>query len=280
MLRHCLLLAAWCLAAQRSEGKTTTRCSPDDIEAAVEAVRQHTFARRNKHVKHVYHTLTRAQLYAIHPCVTTRSDLVTPRDFALAVMASSKHRKRLVNQQQSWGARASQLGVTIAYISDKADEEGLSVTLLDDPHTRDPSYEGAQHRSLRGLQHILQLAPHARWFWMVDDDCFYDVEEAASVVRFINPAIPVIVGYVYRGHVRFSAEMRSTISGGAGMLLSRAAAQQIGAAIYTPQCPFTGLNDITISRCAYNLNIPMVRDERRTTALLTIDGTGRAYDGL
>ena len=38
------------------------------------------------------------------------------------------------------------------------------------PGALDPSYAGAQNRSLMGLQYAVAHYPHARWYWMVDDD--------------------------------------------------------------------------------------------------------------
>lgn len=242
-------------------GRATVDCYDSDVREAVEAVQNHTLARRNVHFPGVYHTLTRGQLAALHPCVTARHAPVRARHFAITVMCATKNRKRLVNQLNSWGKRATDSGAKVYYVSDKRDEEFPAVVALKDPATRDPSYDGAQHRSLRGLQNLVSKEPLAKWFWMVDDDTYYDVAEAAAAVRFINPEIPLLVGYVFRGRLRFGSNVRSSISGGAGMLLSRGAAVRMSKALYTPECPFDKLNDLTMTSCAVSLNIPMMHHE-------------------
>ena len=68
--------------------------------------------------------------------------------------------------------------------------------------------EGAQHRSLRGLQHTLCAAPAAQWYSMVDNETDVDVSEAAAVVRGINPAVPLVAGLVVRACTRGTPSTR------------------------------------------------------------------------
>jgi hypothetical protein len=263
-----LALAAVSAAELRGSGSgggnvaaaTTADCgTPTGLAAARAAVASWTRRHRHAKVRHLYHTWTRARLLSLHPCVADRSGSTRERDVVVVVMASSKKRDRLARQQASWGRRAEEAGARVVYVSDAPDAQLRGVTVLDDPASRDGTYDGAQHRSLRGLQHAVEAHPDARWYWLVDDDTYYDVSEAAAAVRFLDHRVPAAVGYVYRGMLRFGSEHRSSIFGGAGILLSAGAAAAMAPALYTAACPFTGVADITLSQCAYNLDVPLVR---------------------
>lgn len=243
------------------------RCShPASVAAATEAVT--AWARGARHHARPWYTntLTRGVLFAQHRCACDTGRPARVSDFAVVVMAASVAVERAVLQREFWAGRAERGGATVVMIAD-APYEGVNFTVLPPPapghggNASDPGYTGAQHRSLRGLAYAVAAHPSARWYWMVDDDTYYDVEEAAAAVRYINADVPVVVGYVFRGLLRFRVGHSSSISGGAGMLLSAAAARAISAAMYTPACPFTGLNDMSLSRCAHALAIPLLHHD-------------------
>jgi hypothetical protein len=186
---------------------------------------------------------------------------------AVVVRGSAAHRDRTAVAQRAGGRAAAAAGASLFYVADAppppgADSGVANVTVLGDALAREANYTGAQHRSLRGLLHAVGAAPAARWFWLVDDDTYFDVGQAAALARRVDHRVPAVLGHLFRGMLRFAgvAPMCS-VSGGAGMLLSAAAARALAGALYTPTCPFYGLNDLTLSRCAYRLGIPLVHHD-------------------
>ena len=114
-------------------------------------------------------TLTMGSLIRIHPCVTLYDGSTRVRDFVLIVMGSAKERLRLEIMQRLWSRSATDAGARIIYVSDAEDAALGTITL---PGAREPSYAGAQNRSLKGLQYAVAQYPDARWYWMVDDDTY------------------------------------------------------------------------------------------------------------
>jgi len=233
-------------------------CSAADREAAASAVSSSACAAH--HVVSPWLTAphTLGSLYALHACVADAGVRTLPSHFAVVVMCSSVKPERVVRTRASWGGAASAAGTEVLYMLDAGDAAATGGVVLEDALARAPTYEGAQHRSLRGLQHAVAAHPTARWYWLVDDDTFWDIHVMASIVRHLDPAMPVAVGCVFAGQMRWNVFPQTSLSGGAGMLLSAAAAHALAAALYTPACPFDKLNDITLSHCAYTLGIAMV----------------------
>ena len=157
-------------ATARSLDEAPT-CDDAGVAAAAAAVREWAARWRHptSHLPFYSRTLTLATLADIHECATDYEGSTTAAHFALVVMAGSKFRQRLVAMQAAWGARAAAAGAHLIYVSDVADAALGTVVL---PGAEDPSYEGAQNRSLKGLQHAVATLPDARWYWMVDDDTF------------------------------------------------------------------------------------------------------------
>ena len=201
-------------------------------------------------------SLTLGTLAAIHPCATDYEGDTTARDVAVVVMGSSAMRERLVRLRREWGARARTAGAAVIVVSDDAADADVDAVVL--PGATDPSYAGAQNRSLMGLQHAVAAVPAARWYLLVDDDTVFNVAEAVAVVRHVQWRVADVVGHVYRGVHRFRTFAGTWLSGGGGMLISRAAATALAGSLFTPACDFAGLNDVTIGRCAHNLRIPLV----------------------
>ena len=120
------------------------------------------------------------------------------------------------------------------------------------------SYDEAQHRQLRGLVHALQRPEYAAlpWVFFVDDDSWVNTRELPSLLHGWNVDAPFVLGHMWN---RPNWDPQHTWpSGGAGMLLTRAAARLYADNLYTPACPFDYSNDITLGRCAWSLKIALV----------------------
>ena len=145
-------------------------CSAADVVAANAAAKAWALRSRHPTAPFYSRTLTMGTLAAIHACTALYDGSTRTSDFVIVVMGSAKERGRMVEQQAHWGTRAAaSFGAPLLYISDVADAALESITL---PGALDPSYAGAQNRSLMGLQHAVETYPLARWYWMVDDDTY------------------------------------------------------------------------------------------------------------
>ena len=256
-----LLLLTDAVSAVAGRSGAPQRCATSDgIAAAVNATHAWTLQGRYRQQQHpdasyYVKSLTLSSLASLHECNTDYVGDTTAADVVVVVMGSAVERERLVRMRKSWGARAARVGARIIVVSDTADPNVDSVVL---PGATDPSYAGAQNRSLMGLQHAVREAPSARWYWLVDDDTWFNVEEAVALVRYVQWRVPVVVGHIYRGVLRFKVFAGTWPSGGGGMLVSAAAARALSAALFSSVCPYQGLNDVLIGRCAHELLIPLV----------------------
>jgi hypothetical protein len=120
------------------------------------------------------------------------------------------------------------------------------------------SYNVAQHRQLKGLIHALSLPENGNfsWIFLVDDDTWINTRELSIFLYGWNPDVPILFGHIYKNAL-FSKEKRTWPSGGAGMLLSRAAAVLLASSLYTSECPFDSLNDLTIGYCSWRVGIAL-----------------------
>lgn len=205
-------------------------------------------------------SLSLGALYALHPCVTDRAGDATAAHVAIVVMSAAVRRGRLVRLRRTWGARADAAGARLFLVSDEEDG-ALGTVVLSGATT--PTYEGAQVRSLKGLQHAVAAAPAARWYLLVDDDTHFDAREAVAIVRHVSPRVPVVIGHVVRRGCadceRRHRLFAGTWAAGSAMLLSAEAARAIAGALFTPACPHrAGPNDILLARCAHELHVPFV----------------------
>jgi hypothetical protein len=123
------------------------------------------------------------------------------------------------------------------------------------------SYHDAQHRSLLGLKHGATSGQwkHCDWIILVDDDTYVNIHEIPGFLVGWDPRLPLLFGHIWYGPEMRGRDEGAWPSGGAGIILSRRAAEQLSGALYTKQCPFLGLNDVTLGHCATRLGIPMVR---------------------
>lgn len=253
-------------------------CTDADRDEAAAVLRE--WALKGHHpTARLYGTpLHLARYYGLHPCLThtaaaaagsSKSNSASnsqgsgepPSDashVAVVVMASlGKHRDRLEAAREAWMATAQARGMRLTVVTER-DNATLGTIALP-PHATDPSYAGAQNRSLYGLIHaVTSASPDARWYLLVDDDTWVNPDVIARLVRHAEWRVPVLFGHVMHGAMRWSAKWTTYASGGAGILLSRAAATILAASLFTPACPFSGLNDVTIGRCAWLVGIPPV----------------------
>ena len=99
----------------------------------------------------------------------------------------------------------------------------------------------------------------------MDDDTYVNVHELPGFLVGWDPRLPLLFGHIWYGPEQRNTDEGAWPSGGAGIILSRRAAELLAANLYTKLCPFLGLNDVTLGHCATRLGIPMVR-ARPTTA--------------
>ena len=118
---------------------------------------------------------------------------LSARHFVIIVMCSEKLKERMRAVNDTWGARARAAGATVLLVTDggsaaaapapvaaaasssSAPRLPVGGGLLRLHGALDPSYAGAQNRSLKGLQYAVAMYPDARWYWMVDDDTWVGV---------------------------------------------------------------------------------------------------------
>ena len=70
--------------------------------------------------------------------------------------------------------------------------------------------------------------------------------------------LPLLFAHIWYGPEARNSDEGAWPSGGAGIILSRRAAELLAANLYTKKCPFLQLNDVTIGHCATVLRIPMI----------------------
>lgn len=85
-----------------------------------------------------------------------------------------------------------------------------------------------------------------------------NTDNLLAVLGGFNYERPLILGFIIDGATREPNVCYPFPSGGAGAVFSRPAASQIANSLYTPLCPFTKANDMTIGRCAFALGIPLI----------------------
>jgi hypothetical protein len=173
-------------------------------------------------------------------------------------MASSgRNGDRLAAIHESWVPTARAAGATVLVFTESPNAT-LGTIVLGDGGAGDGSYAAAHNRSLNGLKYAVAAHPAARWYWLVDDDTWVNVDVAAEVVRYVEWRVPAAYGHVLHGNMRWTDRWVTYISGGAGILLPRPAAVDLAGALFSADCPGAGLNDVTLGRCAWLRRIPPV----------------------
>ena len=194
------------------------------VLAASNAVQTWATGARHPTIPFYSRTLTVGGIAALHQCATDLYGDTQLSDFSIIIMGSAAKRDRLVTLRSGWGARVAAAGARSFVVSDVVDAELGTIVLSG---AGDPSYAGAQNRSLEGLRYAVRESPESRWYWMVDDDTYFNADEVLAIVRYIQWRIPIVMGHIFRGMLRFRNVAGSWPSGGAGMLLTRDAAHKL-----------------------------------------------------
>jgi hypothetical protein len=202
---------------------------------------------------------TASSVARVHACARGAWALGFPdlaRDFFFLVMGSSLRLRWLNATRRTW---ASLLPRARVWAVGDARDAGAGLETLPELAGR-ASYEDAQHRSLRGLQHAVraQLLGGARWVVLLDDDTYANALELPGFLVGWDARVPLLFGHIWYGPEWRRGDEGAWPSGGAGVILSRRAAELLADALYGERCPFLGFNDMTLGACATRLGIPMV----------------------
>lgn len=191
----------------------------------------------------------------IHPCVRSLSrQLSVRKDVLFIVMAGSVLRDRVRAMWDTWG-RGMQDSGNVLIMSD-ADDPELHMMTLPELAGRSQQAEGS-HRSLRGLQYAMSQPRYANFSWiaLVDDDAWVNVREIPAFLYGWNPAAPLMFAFFWNSPW-FKRE--SSWPSGPFMLLSRSAAETMAPRLYTPDCPFDNINDVTLGSCSWRSGVALV----------------------
>ncbi|XP_053241985.1 beta-1,3-glucosyltransferase isoform X3 [Podarcis raffonei] len=174
-------------------------------------------------------------------------DPVKKTDIFVAVKTCRKfHGDRIPIVKQTWEKEA----VLIEYYSDYA-ESSIPTVDLGVPNT-DRGHCGKTFAILeRFLKHSTAATP---WLVIVDDDTLISISRLQKFLSCYNPTEPVIIGERY-GYGLGSGGY-SYITGGGGMVFSRAAIQRLFASkcrCYSNDAP----DDMVIGMCFSGLGIPI-----------------------
>jgi len=239
----------------------------------VGAVRRRT---RPCHQTHVGGSpFTPSTVLRVHPCVRPFSPatrLPQADRMLFVVMTGLREIVRIFAVRETWGTLVPPQNILAV---GEANHSATGMVTFDEviPHETDPnpakayrlvgmhSYHDAQHRTLFGLRYGAR-APQWRgcdWIILVDDDTYVNVHELPGFLVGWDHRLPLLFGHIWYGPEMRGKDEGAWPSGGAGIILSRRAAEMLAANLYTKLCPFLGLNDVTLGHCATRLGIPMVR---------------------
>lgn len=202
---------------------------------------------------------TPSSILAVHPCTRGAWELGVPdawRDFVFVVMGGSIHLARARAIRSTWGTLVPYEKVVIFGDVNHTETGMMTLGML----AGKKSYYDAQHRTLQGLIHTMRsgLAGEALWVFLVDDDTYVNVHELPGFLVGWDSRVPLIFAHIWYGPEARGNDEGSWPSGGAGIVLSRRAADLLSVALYSKVCPFFQLNDVTIGHCATRLGIPMI----------------------
>ena len=108
-----------------------------------------------------------------------------------------------------------------------------------------PTWNDAQHRQLLGGQYLIEknLIPgDIKWVFFIDDDTWVN---GYALRGFLNAFKPLPASFVCGHHW----ESNYMLNGGAGILMGRGVFDTVVPRLYTPECPFQGTNDNTLTIC-------------------------------
>ena len=185
-------------------------------------------------------TLIKPSEYQGGPLLSTDSVIVV-------TMASAQNAERHRGITRTWGSAFRHLFLFA--------EEGGSEGLITLPELQGiTTYEGAQHRQMRGLQWLYHekhsTMQKAEWVFLVDDDSWVNVPMLLHTFSQLDSALPIVVGFLIGGFDVYEPRFQ----GGGGMLMSKAAAMQIAPNLYG-SCSVLDFNDVTVAQCVDQLGI-------------------------
>eukprot|EP00775_Hariotina_reticulata_P013196 gene13196-13327_t len=214
------------------------------------------------------------------------------------VMGSADLKERLLAQTESWLAWVPPANVVL--LSD-APVQGLNVTVLPQLpadeviakafHGKQPTnYEKANLRCVKSIQwmgkHNKAALQGIDWVFMIDDDTFVNIPLLELYLRRFSPAFAVSIGHVWDWPPGTSPSIMPGLvylSGGAGMLFSRPAIEQLAQVVFEPECPTTQydgvyLNDISLGLCSVVANVTKVHSLLFLTADVHVSDGNRFED--
>lgn len=258
-------------------------CSEDELSVVAEVVRSGVLSRQVG--DHGGPPFSPAQYAALHPCTsqcranstfaaTQQPDTLSAGNggngsafsgVGFIVLASQSTIDRAELLLEAWGSN-----VAPPWMRLYSDINNPALRMLTLPDTAGKgSYDDAQHRVLKGLQHALTQQPFdtAPFVMIIGDDTYVNLPELRYFTSQWNPDVPALFGY------QWWRDYGTWPSGGGGMLMTRAAAHALAKALYTDICPFEGHDDVTLGYCCWRLGIPLVH-----SALF--DGMGEYFKWL
>ena len=203
---------------------------------------------------------TQSSLRALHTCAQPGGDALawSPlRDVLFVVLASSTTLDRVRALRKTWASQLS-IGVNLLIVGD-ADVPGTGVDMTTLPELVGRGERGhAGHRTLRALIFAARDARYEGFAWLfaVDDDTFVNLAAMPALIGGWDVRVPMLLSFIWNSP-GFNAG-RTWPSGGAGMLMTRAAVRAFAEKLYSPQCPFDGENDLTLGTCAWRLGVALV----------------------
>lgn len=191
----------------------------------------------------------------ILPCLSSAPSPLSSDDVTFLVMASSVNVPRLQGVQRTWGSTASK----IVYMGDEAMHGMTTLPPLQGRGSR----RDAQHRTLLGMKwlHQQERLNSSKWFALMDDDTFVNVKVLSHILQSLDSSVPFMLGHVWDCCVARNSELPFT-SGGAGIIVSKAAFDMMVPHLYTETCPFVTANDVTLGLCAKRLGVLQIHDSR------------------
>lgn len=201
---------------------------------------------------------TQSSLARVHPCIRRISEPWYLKDVLFIVMASRIQEDRAKTVLETWGKTLLSTNNLLILGDEEIPEIGM-VTLPDLENQRTKA--DAPHRTLKGLQYVVQnpdIYGKYAWIFMVDDDTWVNIYELPSLLFGWDVRAPFMLSFIWNNPIFATERPRTWPSGGAGMLVTRAAAEILAKNLYTEVCPFDTENDRTIGHCAWRTGIALV----------------------
>ena len=184
-------------------------------------------------------------------------DIHSKNILTIVMTGSHDDHNLAANARNTWGKDRE----NIIFISDDHEK---SIGIETFPNLKGKTSKAdAQHRQFTAMKAVYsnkKKYTNKKWYFLVDDDTFVNYNQLVDFVAHLNYKIPVIFGFVWT-EKEWQTELPFP-SGGAGILLSKAAFDKVVPELYDGKCPFKGVNDVTIGTCANALSILLVHTNK------------------